>query len=496
MSMPRKPATVTLYRQQIRTYTGELLPLLAASSDDTPGFALFAHTADEARALYKAVYQKLGAMPLLESVPQLSKTESFHEKSDDTHVHIQAHPHTDKQYALNYLGFATDKNYGDRWVYRAIHNALARDMPSVQFLHRRGSDGEWARALPHTAFDGGILGGGTLLNQKAMFYIQAKAFTDTHTPIGCFGTGVGSVERWGDHRLAWLDLLQHFFFIGVRGPLSRAALLAAIPDQDEINALDKKSPFAERIHVVGDTCLLDFWQKPWTSLRADRDADQNQAERPVVLLDVSFGLCETPQTTFFRFSLLSSLYYLYRQHKIDLRFFSTWKTYQPWTYAFLQSVWDVTQFASQKKRDVPNWHIHLLDEKDPPNLRNIFQGVHACVAYRLHAGLSAQLAGIPTWIVDYEDHKAKDMWMYLELPEMCLDPSHTNINQNINAWKSQFLVDLEDHFRVRQKYCIDHVEKAAQKTKVLFGQFQESLASHIPPRVSDSGSDNAKTRKP
>jgi polysaccharide pyruvyl transferase WcaK-like protein len=134
--------------------------------------------------------------------------------------------------AFSYMGWVGHNNLGDEILYDA-HKVLFADQHVVPFTKRSAA-----------RYSAGILGGGTLINQSSSWLHQIAHLQRKGLPIFCIGTGVTQTDFKAPHEQTtmrqWVDALNTFDFVGVRGPYSLAAL--------------KEAGFSKAV-ITGDTAL-------------------------------------------------------------------------------------------------------------------------------------------------------------------------------------------------------------------------------------------------
>lgn len=330
----------------------------------TPGFFTLGSSMDEAIRLYRQALQEIGPMPMLPTRFDPSGQEARQPQAGNLNA--------------KYVGFPLDANYGDRWMYHILETRL----PELTFTHPENTQDLWNRALPRGHFDLTLVGGGTLINQQPQLYQDVLCSLYADIPCVCFGTGVGNEDRWGDHLAAWVELLSHFQFVGVRGPHSHRRLaLAGLAGH----------------HIVGDPCLLDT---------PSFGPDVGMEEKIRLWVDVSYGAQEDAESTAFRFRLLKCLEDLEGSEVVDLTFFTTWEIYRPWIER---------QLSSCLSRP------HQIVTLNESSRRALSKG-DLCIAYRLHASAAALMAGVPTIIINYEE-KCTDFALFLGLDKWVLEPN-------------------------------------------------------------------------
>lgn len=127
--------------------------------------------------------------------------------------------------AVVYIGAATSSNLGDRVVFEAARHLVS----NRALIPAEGAGRErrlaWVGLSGAGLFSAGVLGGGTLINDYSRAVVEV--LLDAGVPMFALGTGAGSAG-WSisediDLR-PWATLLNRFQHVGVRGPLSRAAL--------------------------------------------------------------------------------------------------------------------------------------------------------------------------------------------------------------------------------------------------------------------------------
>lgn len=141
-----------------------------------------------------------------------------------------------------YIGAATSPNIGDRGVFEAIGHQFA----PTRLFPLEGSGFDKALRSVNLGgkhyFRGAILGGGTLINPYAQSTVEGML--GLKVPLWSFGTGVGGAGWDLPKEVSlngWKDSLSQFNRVSVRGPRSRAALIAlGVPT----------------VEVVGDPALL------------------------------------------------------------------------------------------------------------------------------------------------------------------------------------------------------------------------------------------------
>ncbi|MBW1929140.1 MAG: polysaccharide pyruvyl transferase family protein [Deltaproteobacteria bacterium] len=87
----------------------------------------------------------------------------------------------------------------------------------------------------------GLLSGGTLINQRALWLELTSIYMSAIRNFIVFGTGVGHPCFWPDRRKEWAGLLNQCRFVGVRGPLSAELL---------------RDAGVKSVEVVGDPVLV------------------------------------------------------------------------------------------------------------------------------------------------------------------------------------------------------------------------------------------------
>lgn len=349
-----------------------------ATSDATPGVFATGKSNEEAVRRYVEMVQRLGQQPGI----------SFVRPGGVSSV--------PKQGGVFYLGFPADSNFGDQWVYRSLESRL----PDVGLFYlARTLEDRWSVALPRDRFAAFLLGGGTLINQQPYFYKEVCYSLGCDLPLLCFGTGVGEPDRWGDHRAAWVELLERFRYVGVRGPRAAALLTEA---------------GLSGHRAVGDPCMLNPFEFD--------DPAASGCHR--VALDLSFSAIEDQDSVTFRFLLLDWLNKLERAGRINVILFSTWDVYARWSEVQVQQV-----FGHAKPVTILRNGMGDL----PP--------VELAIAYRLHAAAAALVRGIPTVAVSYED-KCMDFMEYAGLGDWAIDPGVTGFEAMLNLLGVDFSIDL------------------------------------------------------
>jgi hypothetical protein len=390
--------------------------LVLLSSRMTPGFFTIGHDQNEAAGRYLQLLKQWGPMPMVGTQPGQAPAPA---RAGDLPRAL-------------YLGFAFDANFGDRWMYQV----LARRMP-VRFEHPSSLEDHWRRVAPRGHYELAMLGGGTLINQQPQFYQDALCANAAGLPLVCFGSGVGEVERWGDHRDAWVDLLRRFAFVGVRGPHSHRALTEA----------------GLTNHVItGDPCLLDDLAIPADLLSAPIGLPLR------VWLDLSFGGHENDVTLLFRYQLLTLLARLEGAGAITLNLYTSWNAYLPWIEDQVNSV-----LGGHRS-------IFVLDDH---NRRQLGPGnVDLAIAYRLHAAAALLLAGVPTLVVRYEA-KCLDFLAQLGLEDLMLTPDAPGA-ERLHALLTG---DLAGFVTAAREWVVDGVTAAKHKAERHFGDLVAAIAA-------------------
>ncbi len=140
-----------------------------------------------------------------------------------------------------YVGLTGLCNLGDALMY-----PLSKKLFQPAQLFDYYPTGDTVRDSLTSAFDFGILGGGTLINGQ-VFGPCLQRILDRDVPCIAFGTGVKDPAFWCDvsgynqSLTEWADILNSFALIGVRGPQGAKAL----------SRMGVKSP----ISVIGDPSL-------------------------------------------------------------------------------------------------------------------------------------------------------------------------------------------------------------------------------------------------
>jgi polysaccharide pyruvyl transferase WcaK-like protein len=407
------------------------------SSRLTPGFFTVGADKNAAASQYAQLLRQWGPMPMSMSTSAAAQA--------TTQPAASPAPAGGPRRAL-YLGFAFDANFGDRWMYQV----LARRMP-VQFGHATTLEEHWRKVAPRGHYDFAMLGGGTLINQQPQFFQDALCANAAGLPLVCFGSGVGEVERWGDHRAPWVELLRRFAYVGVRGPHSHAALAEA----------------GLSGHVVtGDPCLLDDSRLPTQAaqLQTSQTSQTSQswqeppAEPVRVWLDLSFGGQEDQESLGFRYQLLTLLSRLERTGAITLKLYTSWNAYLPWIEAQAAAV-----LGGRRE-------ILVLDETSRNQLS--VTNVDLAIAYRLHAAAAALLAGIPTLVIRYEA-KCLDFLAQLGLEDLVFTPDAVGSAR----LRSRLLGDLPTFIAMQRPRVCDAVAAAQGHAERHFGEFLSALQS-------------------
>ncbi|HEY0708372.1 MAG TPA: polysaccharide pyruvyl transferase family protein [Polyangia bacterium] len=389
------------------------------SSRMTPGFFTVGADKNAAAARYVQILRQFGPMPM--AATRAMATSAPTEPTPNPR-------------AL-YLGFAFDANFGDRWMYEV----LARRMP-VHFGHATTLEEHWRKVAPQGHYDLAMLGGGTLINQQPQFYQDALCAHAAGLPLVCFGSGVGEVERWGDHRDVWVELLRQFAYVGVRGPHSHAALSEA--------GLTGHT-------ITGDPCLLDESRLPSLTSQAPPD-------EPVrVWLDLSFGGQESDETLRFRHHLLALLGSLERAGVLTVNLYTSWNAYLPWIEE---------QTASMLGGKRP---ILILDPNNRAQLSTA--NVDLAIAYRLHAAAATLLAGIPTLVIQYEA-KCLDFLAQLGLEDLVFATGAAGSAR----LRGRLLGDLPTFIALQRARVCDAVRAAQLEAERHFADFLGVIAAIAP----------------
>lgn len=126
-----------------------------------------------------------------------------------------------------YVGWTGFGNLGDEMMLE-VHRGL---FPALTVLpYRPGAPAMVRRLWPSASAEYalGFLGGGTLINQSLKWKARVDALLDRGVPVVCLGSGVApagfrpAFETGG--LTEWSSTLRRMSFVGVRGPVSEAAL--------------------------------------------------------------------------------------------------------------------------------------------------------------------------------------------------------------------------------------------------------------------------------
>ena len=144
-----------------------------------------------------------------------------------------------------YIGWLGHGNLGDEaifWAFKELFKRVQfRDYPYI---------GKILKKFPGLV-DYIFLGGGTLIGNYPMYLDTARMLIDAFPKAKriAFGTGVRNPVFWKNNMKSslkeWVELLNEFDFVSVRGPLSSGIL------QDY--GLD-----ASKIHIIGDPALFFY----------------------------------------------------------------------------------------------------------------------------------------------------------------------------------------------------------------------------------------------
>jgi polysaccharide pyruvyl transferase WcaK-like protein len=125
-----------------------------------------------------------------------------------------------------YIGLVGYENLGDELLYQA-HKELFPSHVLEPYRKDTVLVGELARIIGRPFCDHSILGGGTLIND-GVWIEKTEHLLRSGSKMFCIGTGVatpGFEARGANDLLSrWVNALNSFEFVGVRGPLSKATL--------------------------------------------------------------------------------------------------------------------------------------------------------------------------------------------------------------------------------------------------------------------------------
>lgn len=158
-------------------------------------------------------------------------------------VHIAIRRRTQLPNATSYIGWVGFDNLGDEILFEA-HKQLFSRLNFVIYAPSRFVNKKF-QADNASLYKLGFLGGGTLINRSDYWLGQVSDLLDQNVPMHCFGTGVASPDFWnkdseGLIKKEWVNALNRFEFVGIRGPLSQKYLV----DSGVNNTV-----------VIGDTAL-------------------------------------------------------------------------------------------------------------------------------------------------------------------------------------------------------------------------------------------------
>lgn len=135
---------------------------------------------------------------------------------------------------INYIGYADSKNLGDFYAYQAIKKIFNE----YAFTHYSDYLGKekflynlYQRLCKQRLFEFNLVGGGTLIGRD-QFLPLLKDCSDLADKMVSFGTGVMEPEFWSSRGYSdrekdlktWIEYLNKFDYISVRGALSKEIL--------------------------------------------------------------------------------------------------------------------------------------------------------------------------------------------------------------------------------------------------------------------------------
>jgi polysaccharide pyruvyl transferase WcaK-like protein len=136
-----------------------------------------------------------------------------------------------------YLGWTGHNNLGDEILLLA-HQKLFPKLSIIPF--QKSKLLSIYNKLRDPYFSVGILGGGTLINQSDKWLDQICYLKQQGIAMFCLGTGVTENSPSKESLQHWVEQLQNFKFVGVRGPYSKKIL---------------ESAGLKNSQVIGDTAL-------------------------------------------------------------------------------------------------------------------------------------------------------------------------------------------------------------------------------------------------
>jgi len=160
---------------------------------------------------------------------------------------------------IGYIGWLGFDNLGDEALYLMYQKMFSPD----KVLPWKYTDKikKYEEIIRRRFFSAVQLGGGTLINVGGAPLEAFRLAQDLDIPTFVFGAGVKNPEFWtekvGDkcYLSEWVPLLEHSFFVGVRGPLSKKIL--------------EKEGF-QSAQIVGDPVLSFGRKKIFRKLRNKR----------------------------------------------------------------------------------------------------------------------------------------------------------------------------------------------------------------------------------
>lgn len=266
---------------------------------------------------------------------------------------------------LAYIGGHGSGNAGDDAIYEAAEQLF----PDSRLLtyHLPAREGRLARVGlgGKKYFRRLLIGGGTFLNDSTL--VTVRAALEQGLPVATLGTGAGSMGLNMPRRVdlsAWTDLMAHFDAIGVRGPVSKAAL---------------ENAGVSRVEVVGDLALLH--SRPERPERAETRRFAVSAAQPFPRHVEGFSLERLDELGDAVSALMK----------------------RGWEPVFVaMDAHDEIALAHVKSR-VTAGHFPTLHPGTTSALLDLFDGCAFTLAIRLHAAVLSTCVGTPSLMLGYRD---------------------------------------------------------------------------------------------
>jgi len=304
-----------------------------------------------------------------------------------------------------YIGWQGHGNLGDEALFLAFQRLFAKEIK----IYNKEYIGRGVKYCLDGSFDYLFLGGGTLINRGESYLYKLKNIKAKKKVV--FGTGVADPEFWsripGSYSSVteWMNQLNNFDYIGVRGPLSKKILLdwGVIKD----------------IKIIGDPALYFLNHRIF-----------KKRKKKCLGINIGFlnGKCWGGDDYKFLTELISELRILGKRG---------------WCFKFFPVYSEDVGFISLAVNMLSGFNVKVVKNYLNVNLfMNELQEVDIFIGEKLHSVVIALCAHTPSIMLEYRT-KCRDFMMSIEM-------EHLNIP--INAIQRQQLVELVENIYKNVEY--------------------------------------------